>query len=197
MTTLSPEQRATLWAHVGLKHDLPAWFLDALAWGESRFDTDARTGSFVGILQVGPMVLEGYNKANTTNYKESDLTSPTINAEIAAWQIRRIIDEYQATSRRSAIPELSEDWTSADWILLVLAGWNSGWSHKAGVLKVAKFLHDRKLRVTHGRVFDFAKEAGATRHLDPEHVNEDGKKAGARKRRWQRGVSLRAIQASD
>lgn len=176
---VTPLERMQAFRAVERKYAIPAHYLEALSRGESSWTSDAITGSFVGLLQVGPMVLDGYNEANKTHITRSMLFEPSINALVCGWQLRQIADIYN----RSGIAGLKEDWRSMEWQALLTAGWNSGYSFKAGVMKVAKYLDALSLPVTHARVFAFAKAANGTRHLQ-----------NAKKRRWQRNVALRSFR---
>lgn len=169
-------ERYSIWRVVEKKYRLPSAFMEALSKGESNWKSDARTGSFVGLLQVGPMVLDGYNKANRTGITLKGLLNPRTNALVAAWQIRRVIDLYARTYPGL----LKEDWESIEWVSMLLAGWNSGYSKKAGVLKVVAYLVSEGLRPTHRKLFRYSAVAGATRHL-----------RNAKKERWQRGIATK------
>lgn len=174
--------RYVIWKGIEAKYRLPAVYLEALSKGESNWKSDARTGSFVGLLQVGPMVLDGYNKANKTSIRPQDLLNARINAEVAAWQIRVIANMYN----ESKIPALQEDWTSLEWVAMLTAGWNSGYSKKAGTLKVARWMHEHGETPTHEKLFSRSGIAGGTKHL-----------RNATKRRWQRGVALRTFRVRE
>lgn len=179
---LTELERMQIWRRIERKWRIPSVYMEALSKGESNWTSDAVTGSYVGLLQVGPEVLEGFNKANKTDIPLSARFDPDINANLAAWQLRTIADMYT----KSGIPELVEDFNSMEWIAMLTAGWNSGYSKKAGVLKVAKYIHENRHRVSHASLYQFAKLAGGTRHLQ-----------NATKRRWQRGVAVRTFRVRE
>lgn len=176
---VTPLERMKHWSDAEMKFRVPAHYLEALSKGESNWTSDAVTGSYAGLLQVGYEVLDGYNKANGTTWEPKSRFNPRLNTLFCAWQLRTIADLYA----RSGIPELREDWKSMEWQAMLTAGWNSGYSKKAGVLKVAKWLHDNKMPVSHARIFSSSAAAGGTRHL-----------RNPTKRRWQRGVALRSFR---
>lgn len=155
---------------------LPVNYLRALAYSESSFDPSDTGGSYWGLLQVGKNnVLPSYNQRHGTNYQPQDLLRPDINVKIAADHLNRVVDSYakhpSPTMKPSGGPEF--------WKLLT-AGWNSGHSEAGGVGKVATYLEQRGLPVTHDNVFRYAAAAGATKHLQ-----------NATKYSWQRRVVQR------
>jgi len=180
--TVSPTERARIWQRELRTYGIPGHYLEALSKGESNWTANAVTGSYVGLLQVGPEVLEGYNKANGTAWTLNARLDPELNATFCAWQLRVIIGAYNA----SHIKELKEDWSSLEWQAILTAGWNSGYSKRAGVLKVAEYLHGAGLPVTHQRLFTYSQVAGGTKHLQ-----------NAKKRRWQRAVALRSFRVKE
>jgi hypothetical protein len=69
------------------------------------------------------------------------------------------------------------DWGNPEFVKLVIAGWNSGYSEAAGVGKVAGWLSSQGIPVTHDSVFAYASQAGGTVHLQ-----------NSAKQNWQRSV---------
>jgi soluble lytic murein transglycosylase-like protein len=155
--------------------DVPVNFLRALAKRESNFNPKETGGSYWGILQVGfRNVLPSYNKRRGTNFSANDLLNPDINIMIAADLLNRIPIAYA----KHPDPNMKPDWSNPEFVKLVLAGWNSGYSEGGGVGKVARYLESRGIPVTHDAVFANAAAAGATKHL-----------SSTAKQRWQRGVA--------
>jgi hypothetical protein len=152
---------------------IPRNLLRALAKKESSFNPMAVTGSYVGLWQIGPSVREGYNARYGTSYRTADLFDPAVNAQIVSDFLSRIVASYG----KHPSPNLQEDWRNPEFVKLVIAGHNSGYSEGGGVGRVARYLEEHGLPVTHDTVFQYADAAGATTHLQ----NDD-------KRRWQAGV---------
>lgn len=179
---------------------IPVPYLRALSHGESRLNPKSQDGSYWGLMQVGwrgkNAVLKGYNQRNKTRYTKQDLLNPTINIRIGADALRRHIKSYLRFRGKN----LREDWTNPEFIKLVTAGWNSGWSrarlknHKpntGGVGRVAWWLNKQRLPVTHDNVFKYAKAASATWALRGDL------KRGREKQLWQRAVMRRFFKQRD
>lgn len=161
---------------------LPVAFLRALAYRESSFRPTLHDGPAYGILQVVPQVLDSYNQRFGTHYTYTDLFDPDLNTKVAAELINRIVVAYGKHSD----PNMKEDWNNPEFLKLVLAGWNSGYSEAGGLGKVAAYLEQRHIPVTHDSVFQYAPAAGATKHLsDPVKYN------------WQRSVNDLYFQQGD
>ncbi len=167
---------------------LPVPFLRALAYRESNFNPKETDGSYWGILQVGwrptprgaaegkdDSVMGSYNRRRGTHYTREDLLNPVVNVKIASELIRRIIKSYAKNHPR--VPNMKEDWSNPEFVRLVVAGWNSGYSEGGGVGKVADYLEAHNIPVTHANVFRYSQAAGATKHL-----------ANDTKENWQRSV---------
>jgi len=107
---------------------------------------------------------------------------------IASELINRIARSYRSLAKES--PQLMRnmipDFSNKEFVKLLLAGWNSGYSRAkyGGVQYVARWLAKRGIPVTHDNVFIYAGDAGASKWLRGDE-NTDA----ARKRRWQRGVA--------
>lgn len=113
--------------------DIPLAFLRSLAWNESRMLPSAisRAGAR-GLLQVMPVVLADYNRANGTAYGSADLHRPDVNVAVGTWLLRLIVREYARNHPRT----LATNWSDARWAQLVVLGWNRGFSERAGVSMV-------------------------------------------------------------
>lgn len=159
--------------------DTPAAFFRALIQRESGFDPrsgadEASPGAARGLMQIVGVARDGYNQRHGTRYTPQDLLRPEVSIQLGADLIRQIVKTYKGLGH----PNLREDWRNPEFVKLVLAGWNSGYSLGGGVGKVAKYLMQRELPVTHDQVFASAAAAGATTHLQR-----------TAKRDWQRGVA--------
>ena len=185
--------------HAGI---LPVPFLRALGKRESNLNPRDIGGSFWGILQVGwrgkHSVLKGYNERFNTSFVKDDLLDPYTNIMIASELINRIARAYMNLSRENPtlMKNMVPDFENKEFVKLLLAGWNSGYSRAGGVQRVARYLANRGVPVTHDAVFANAAKAGATKFL---HASVPGK-AGAHarlKQRWQRGVASLYFRMND
>jgi hypothetical protein len=127
-------------------------------------------------MQIVEVVRRSYNERKGTNISRQDLLDPRINVQIAGDLLSRIAHLFDSQHGPRA-PNMRQNWNNPEFVRLVVAGWNSGYSERAGVGRVARYLEDRGIPVTHNNVFKYAAQAGATRHLQNET-----------KRRWQRTV---------
>lgn len=170
-------------------NQLPVPFLRALAKRESNLNPNDQGGSFWGILQVGfrgrNAVLKGFNRREKTSFVKEDLLNPDINTRIAADLLNRITNAYRGLSKENPLmmQNMIPNFSNKEFVKLLLAGWNSGYSRAGGVQRVARFLAKRGIPVTHDAVFKNATRAGATRFLRGELDH------AARKRKFQRGVA--------
>jgi hypothetical protein len=165
----------------------PVSYLRALAHMESG-QNPKNAGTHRGLFQVNQEVLTDYNKAALARPGTPTFTWPQMleaepNAIVFSWALARRIKALKNTGE----PNLQPDWKNPEYLKLITAAWNSGWSKRKGVPRVADYLSERRLAVTHDSVFRHAKAANATRFLwDEGH--------GARKKLWQRQVAALALQ---
>jgi hypothetical protein len=152
---------------------LPVNYMRALSKRESNLNPSESKDPAWGLMQVVPSVRESHNKRRGTSYTKLDLLNPHINTKIASDLLNRIVIAYQKHPDRN----MREDWYNPEFVKLVTAGWNSGYSEAAGVGHVASYLESRGIPVTHDNVFRYASAAGGTKHL-----------SNTRKRDWQRTV---------
>lgn len=164
--------------HIFRRHAgrLPVNYLRALSKRESNMNPRETEDPAWGLMQVVPVVRLEYNKNHGTNYSKQDLLNPDVNVKMASSLINRIVKLYGKTHSRS--PNMREDWHNPEFVKLVTAGWNSGYSNVGGVGKVAYYLEKHGIPVTHDNVFKYSQAAGATRHL-----------TGNTSLRWQRSVA--------
>jgi soluble lytic murein transglycosylase-like protein len=161
---------------------LPVAFLRALAQRESSFDANNATGAAWGLLQITEIARRDHNARHGTNHSRAALLDPEVNIEIGADLLERIVDAYGRHPSRN----LQRDWSNAEFVKLVVAGWNSGYSEGGGVGRVASYLEARGVEVTHDAVFDYASAAGAASHL-----------SNTGKRDWQRSVAQLYFEQPD
>lgn len=157
---------------------LPVAYLRALALRESGLRPDlvmpGGAGAARGILQVVGVVRDDYNQRHGTSYTPDDLLDSDVNVKIAADLINRIVTYLGKHPSQN----LREDWRNPEFVKLLTAGWNAGFSEAAGVGKVASYLEGRGIPVTHDSVYEHAAAAGGVIYLQkPE------------RRAWQRTVA--------
>lgn len=144
---------------------LPVAYLRALAQRESDFQTDLAMpggdGAAKGILQVVGVVRDDFNARHGTSYTSDDLFNPEVNVQMAAELINMIVAGYQ----KHPSANMKENWSNPEFVKLVTAGWNSGFSEAGGVGRVASYLEAQGIPVTHDSVFANAAAAGATSNL--------------------------------
>lgn len=158
---------------------IPVAFARALVQRESNFNPGDTTGPAWGLMQIVEQVRSEYPGLAPTR---AHLLNPEINIKIGLDLLNRIVRGYQKHRDRN----MKEDWSNPEFVKLVLAGWNSGYSEGGGVGKVASFLESRGMPVTHDNVFAFASAAGATGQL--QKMSKHG---------WQAGVASLYFQQPD
>lgn len=149
---------------------IPVAYLRALAWHESRLDPRERStkSSATGLLQIIDVVRRDHNRIHGTAFTRADLVDPIVNVTIGSSALRRIIKSYARNHPR--VPNLLEDWNNLRFVELVTQGWNGGWSERAGVGRVARYLVEQlgTTDLTAAVVHQHARAAGATSYLaDP------------------------------
>ena len=182
---------------------IPVSFMRALAYSESRLkpDYELRKGidvktrsmpsgkkdSYWGLFQVGiKNVLKDYNERHGTSITREQLFDPEINTMLASGTLNRIVRAYQQLANQLDINNMRTDFSNPEFVRLLVAGWNSGYSRRGGVQKVAAYLKSRGIPVNHDTVFRYAKKAGATKFLDIAQYK--------RKYDWQRRVVRRYFE---
>lgn len=140
---------------------IPVNYLRALAKRESNLNPREAIDPAWGLMQVVPQVRISYNQRHGTSYSQAQLLEPETNVKIATELLRRIVRQYGKHPAKN----LKENWHNPEFVKLVTAGWNSGYSEAAGVGRVASYLESRGIPVTHDAVFEHAAAAGGTRHL--------------------------------
>lgn len=139
---------------------LPVPYLRALAARESGM----RAKDPKGLINVVGVVREDFNERHGTTYRAEDLQDPVVSITIAADTLRRIIDGY--ARKHPDVANLREDWSNRHFVELLTFGWNAGFSEKAGVGRVARYLEDQgRTELTLGDVAKSAHDAGASHWL--------------------------------
>jgi hypothetical protein len=133
-------------------------------------------------MQIVGVARVGYNEAHGSSYTPDDLLDADTSVRIGADLLNRIVGYYG----KHAAPNMKEDWSNPEFVKLVVAGWNAGYSQGGGVQRVASYLQQRGIPVTHDNVFKHAAAAGAVSHLqDP------------RRKAWHRSVADLFYQQPD
>jgi hypothetical protein len=178
--------------------EIPVEYLRALSYSESRMNPkyelekgidldlksypDGKKDSYWGLFQVGiSNVLKDYNTRHKTSITPEQLFDPEINTKLAVDTLMRIMVSYESWGKQHGIQSLTPDWNNVEFVKLVTAGWNSGYSRSSGVQSVAKWLQENVLEVTHDNVFKYAGQVPkATKYLDGKQFEK--------KRDWHRKV---------
>jgi len=158
-------------SHAG---NIPVTYLRALTQRESSFNPNDTQGPAWGLMQIVESVRNSFNKMRGTSYSRGDLLNPSVNVMMATDLLNRIQKAYAKHSD----PNMKPDWSNPEYVKLLTAGWNAGYSEAAGVGKVASWLEARGIPVTHDNVYKYAASAGGVRFL-----SEIGR------RDWHRSVS--------
>jgi hypothetical protein len=112
-------------------------------------------------MQIVPVVRESWNKRKGESWTHDDLLNPELNVRIAADLLNRIITGYQKHPSKN----MKADWSNPEFVNLLVAGWNAGYSEAGGVGRVASYLEERGIPVTHDNIYKYAQAAGATKFL--------------------------------
>ena len=137
---------------------LPLAYLRALATAESGLTPTHP----MGVLNITTVALKEYNAHNLA-VAAGHLAQPQIATTVASWILREVIASYR--KHHPNAPTLREDWASRDFVELLTAGWNAGYSEARGVGLVARYLTARGLPVTLDTVWQYAAAAGAVSWL--------------------------------
>lgn len=120
---------------------LPLAFVKAVIQYESSFNPSNRTGSYIGLMQLGPSVREDYG------ITEADCLNPETNIRVGCTKLNRIVQAYGQSAN------MRPDWYSADYAALVYLGYNAGSSASAGVQYVTNVLGRLGIRPTAENVY--------------------------------------------
>ncbi len=141
---------------------LPVAYLRALAAHESDLNPAAATGPAWGLLQIVEIVRRDYNERRGANHPRAELLIADVNVRIAADALATIADSYRTNHHA---PNLHEDWQNPRFVELLTFGWNAGWSERAGVGRVARYLESSNVEVTIESVHAAARFVGAASAL--------------------------------
>ncbi len=163
---------------------LPLPFLRALAYSESRNNPKQASGPAWGLLQVGINenagdVLKSYNKRHGTDYTRRDVLDPRINVRIAGELLRTIVRMFKAEG-------LEPNWDNGNFIGLVTAAWNAGYSRKGGMVRVIRYLKKEKIPITLSAAYANAKRSGAGKGFIK-------RMAQPKRQKWHRAVVRRTF----
>jgi len=144
---------------------LPVAFLRALSYRESGLNPNAANpggaDAAKGILQIVGTVRNDYNQRHKTSWQADDLFDPDLNVTMAVETINAVINGYAKHPSKN----LKLDWTNPEFVKLVVAGWNAGYSEAGGIGRVARYLEANGIPVTHDNVVANADNAGAVSYV--------------------------------
>ncbi|MBK9032132.1 MAG: hypothetical protein IPL61_12570 [Myxococcales bacterium] len=141
---------------------LPVAYLRALGHAESGLNPADR----LGLINVVPIAVADYNRRHpSATVRAEQMTDPAVNVRVAADILRTIIASYRR--HHPDVPALAEDWTRPAFVELLSFGWNAGFSERAGVGCVVRYLRRTRSEqpITLDTVADAASAAGAARTL--------------------------------
>ena len=143
---------------------LPVAYLRALAHAESGLNPDDPKG----LLNVVPIALADYNRRHTdAPLKPEQMRDPAKNVQVAADILREIMASYERN--HGDVRNLRSDWTNRAFVELLTLSWNGGYSERAGVGRVVRYLKSQPSAkpsdITIDTVFAAARAAGAAEHL--------------------------------
>lgn len=166
--------------HLFRRHggSIPVAYLRALAQRESSMNPGDTRGPAWGLMQITESARAG------TGYSRADLLNPEINVKIATDLLRKIIRGYRGHPSKN----LQANWSNPEFIKLLTMGWNAGYSEGGGVGKVATYLEQRGIPVTHDNIRQYAVAAGAG---GARFLSDLGR------RDWQRSVAELYFQQPD
>lgn len=149
-------------------HGIPVAFLRALSQRESSMNPAEQSGPAWGLMQITESARAG------TGYSRTQLLDPEVSVDIAGHLLQNIIRSYA----RHPSSNMHEDWSNPEFVKLLVMGWNAGYSEGGGVGKVATYLEQHSIPVTHDNVFHHAREAGGISFL-----------SDVGRRQWHRSVA--------
>lgn len=120
---------------------IPLAFVKSVIYYESSFNPNNRTGSYIGLMQLGPSVREDYG------ISEADCLNPEINIRVGCAKLNTIVKAYSRSSN------MRPDWSSVDYAALVYLGYNAGSSASAGVQYVTDILGRLAIKPTPDTVY--------------------------------------------
>lgn len=162
---------------------IPLAFLRALAKRESSNNPAQAKGPAWGLLQVGidkraGNVLSSYNERLGKSLTKTDMLDPRLNTRVAAELLRRIIELHKAEG-------LTPNWQNGNWIGLITAGWNTGYSRKAGTIRTIRYLKKHGIPISLQAVYENAAKAAPKTKSGRAFVKRISQK---RRQKWHRSV---------
>ena len=144
-----------------LGRGIPVPYLRALAQAESGMNPHDPKG----LINVVAIAVADYNRRHPgASITKAQLRDPVVSVTVAVDILRTIIASY-ATNHPS-VANLREDWRNPHFVALLTAGWNAGFSQRAGVGRVVRHLLVSGVTdITVDRVFAAAPAAGAASTL--------------------------------
>ena len=156
---------------------IPVAYLRALANAESGLRPDDP----LGLINVVKVALADYNRRHPeAKIQAAQMRDPATNIKVAADTLHQIAESYERN--HGDLPNLRTRWWNPRFTELLTFGWNGGYSERAGVGRVLRYLKarppaERPTAITIDTVFAAAAAANATRHL-----------SNPRKLRYSKGV---------
>lgn len=143
---------------------IPLAYLRALAVRESDMNPARAEGPSWGLLGVDDVTRQAYNRRHGTSFRQVDLLTPSVNVTIAADQLRIITRRWRLD--HADIANLQENWQNLRFVELLTFAWETAYSDRAGVGRVALYLRRRGITdITVDQVFAHAAAAGAAPKL--------------------------------
>lgn len=136
---------------------IPVEFMRALAKRESNFNPHDTEGPAWGLMQVVEVVRRDFLKKTGRAAARQDLLDPALNVEIACGVLGRITKNYHRYHPQT----LRVNWRDRRWVELVVAGWNAGYSEKAGVGYVVGEMEKRGARAADVTIDTMARAASS------------------------------------
>lgn len=131
-----------IFGQAALNSGVPYLYLRALAIHESNLKADAvGSGKERGLLQIHPITLEAYNKANKKQVTADESAQPITNAMIAVWLIKRIVSSLKKNHPNS----FDGNWSSPRDVAIITQAYNAGESEKSGVGKLIGAMEKQKI----------------------------------------------------
>ena len=152
-----------LFREFGRPLGIPTAYLQALACRESRCNPNDREGPAWGLMQITPIVQQSERRLDGKPgiYRRDELFDPRISVYLCTRTLGRAMRVLSSLG-------FPPDWTNPKWVSLLTAGWNAGYSRKAGVGLVLTYLLQRNRRretIDSDVIHRYAERAGATPHL--------------------------------
>jgi hypothetical protein len=158
---------------------IPVAYLRVLADAESGMNPNDR----LGLINVVPKTLDDYNRRHPEEpIAHARMRDVATNIRVAADILREIIGSYHRN--HPDVPNLTEDWTNPHYVSLVTQGWNSGYSERAGVGRVIRYLKAlpasrRPTAITVDTIYEAATDAKAAKTLSNPRKRDYAKRVTA------------------